>query len=359
MPKLLFSCIVWLLGTYFILFAVCFYAHVNESNIIAKRAEALLPKLTRENKSGLPGVAAIQNMGRIAKPSLLEPHTLVDALFGKRQSYKEIKQLLGKAIEILKDDLSEITLGPVDLEEIDLSKTDLNGTDLGKANLLGADLSQTDLFEANLNKANLRGADLTRAFLINANLNSTDLSEANFDNTNFYRTDIGAAILKGSNLGTAINLTCGQIKSAVIDKDTRLPDYILLAESSGSDFNCKNRLEDKGVNFKGMNLAQAFLDGADLQNANLSKANLMGAKLDNADLRGANLRGSNLKGANFYVANLHKADLMDADLRGANLHRVYHLPDCSHPYPLDISNQVVPWSTTKILDFVRRPSSTI
>ena len=62
--KYLFSFIVKLLGIYIILFVMCFYAHVNESNIIFNRADALLMEIAREGKLVLHKVALIQNMVR-------------------------------------------------------------------------------------------------------------------------------------------------------------------------------------------------------------------------------------------------------------------------------------------------------
>ena len=49
MSKFFISLISWLVSAYFVLFILCLYVHVNESNIIAKRANALLPKLNDEN----------------------------------------------------------------------------------------------------------------------------------------------------------------------------------------------------------------------------------------------------------------------------------------------------------------------
>ena len=57
--KYLFSFIVKLLGIYIILFVMCFYAHVNESNIIADRAGALWDEVAQEGPSRLAKVNAI------------------------------------------------------------------------------------------------------------------------------------------------------------------------------------------------------------------------------------------------------------------------------------------------------------
>ncbi len=88
--KYLFIFIVRLSGVYIILFVMCFYAHVNESNIIANRADALLAEVVREGKSQLIKVASVQNMLRKAKPRFFEPYTVFNSLFGKREPYKLI-----------------------------------------------------------------------------------------------------------------------------------------------------------------------------------------------------------------------------------------------------------------------------
>ena len=41
----------------------------------------------------------------------------------------------------------------------------------------------------------------------------------------------------------AINLTCEQIESAVMDENTVLPDYIALVGSPESAYVCKNKLD--------------------------------------------------------------------------------------------------------------------
>jgi uncharacterized protein YjbI with pentapeptide repeats len=72
------------------------------------------------------------------------------------------------------------------------------------------------------------------------NLESAKLMYANFDNTNLRKAN-----LKGGNLNRDYNLTCDQIESAVIDKNTRLPDYITLNGSLESAYICKNHVREK------------------------------------------------------------------------------------------------------------------
>lgn len=75
----------------------------------------------------------------------------------------------------------------------------------------GAFIRRTDL-----SGASLRGADLSRA----------DASGAFFRNADFQGARLVGTILRGADLTGAVNLTEGQLASAVIDDQTQLPDYI-------------------------------------------------------------------------------------------------------------------------------------
>jgi uncharacterized protein YjbI with pentapeptide repeats len=225
----LFIC--WFLGVYIALFVMCFYAHVNESNIIANRAGALITQITH-TKSSLVKVSYVQNMTRKTKPSFLEPYTVIWSLIGKREPYKLINKLLGNAIVNSKADLADIGLGQVDLEAADLSNADMHGVNLAKANLSGANLSGSNLIAANLSLANLRGATLF----------NSNLSKANFSNTILNGANLNGAILNGANLKYSIGVTCVQIKLAVTDENTIFPGYISLTGALGSAYKCENTL---------------------------------------------------------------------------------------------------------------------
>jgi len=77
--------------------------------------------------------------------------------------------------------------------------------------LHGAFLRRTDLTEANLVRANLSGTDLT-----NATLRGADLRDAVLKGT----------ILKGADLREVKNLTARQLREAVIDDATLLPENV-------------------------------------------------------------------------------------------------------------------------------------
>ena len=119
--------IICLPGIYIALFATSFYLHVNESNVIANRADNLISILTRENKLVLVKVASIQHMTRKTKPVFFEPYTVFNSLFGERRVDKSINKLLGEAVAKLKDDLNGSNLMQENLQG-NLQISHLQGT---------------------------------------------------------------------------------------------------------------------------------------------------------------------------------------------------------------------------------------
>lgn len=343
MNKFYISIISWLIGTYFVLYILCLYVHVNESNIIANRANALLPKLTYENITGLAKVSEVQNMKRISRPFFFKPYSLFHSLLGERQSDKAINRILGKAIEGLKENLNGSILNNTDLREANLSngklwetnleKSVLNNAKLVGANLrkarlnesilINADLSNAILLEASLNKADLNGADLRNANLIRAKLNFSNFHKADFSNANFFEADLSNAILNGANLISGINITCEQIKSTVFDKDTRFPEYISIDKFSSDNLNCKNLRKEEGVDLSGRSL-----NFADLRHTNLRNSNLSLASLTQADLRAAHFDNTNLSKANLKSANLDQVhNLTCGQIESAVIDKNTRLPD--------------------------------
>ena len=105
----------------------------------------------------------------------------------------------------------------------------------------------------------------------------------------------------------------------MIDEKTRLPDYILLENSSEAELNCRNLNKGKGLNLRKINLSNAYIRFADLRMSDLRQANFQNAELLYSRFDNANLSKANLSGANLIEANLDKAGIQDADLRGAKL----------------------------------------
>lgn len=84
-----------------------------------------------------------------------------------------------------------------------------------RMNVEGAFLRRTDFSRANLQGANLARADFKGASFVGA-----DLKDAVLDGTN----------LSGADLTGARNLTAAQLRTAIVDRTTRLPAYISVEE---------------------------------------------------------------------------------------------------------------------------------
>ena len=72
-----------------------------------------------------------------------------------------------------------------------------------------------------IRRSGLEGADLSHAVLSEADAANSSFRGADFENTNLRGTK-----LQGADLRDARNLTEEQIRSAVIDERTRLPDHL-------------------------------------------------------------------------------------------------------------------------------------
>lgn len=129
---------------------------------------------------------------------------------------------------LVRADLSGTSLQSAILIETDLTKGGIFCADLSSAILTEAILTGAIISQANLSRALLAGADLSRtaitttnlshSFLVRANLSNADFSDTDFTGANLYDAN-----LKGADLTGAKSLTWEQIKSAIIDDDTKLP----------------------------------------------------------------------------------------------------------------------------------------
>lgn len=86
-----------------------------------------------------------------------------------------------------------------------------------KFDVQGAFLRRTNLSNANLEGANLQGADFSNALLRGANLKDASLE---------------GTILKGADLSGARNVTLSQLRRAILDESTLLPEGISREELS-------------------------------------------------------------------------------------------------------------------------------
>ena len=108
---------------------------------------------------------------------------------------------------------------------IDLSHSNLRKAILFKAHLECADLTEAHLEGALLFKPHLEGAYLNRAHLEGARL---------FE-PHFKHTTLLGANLEGTDLSNPKSLTKKQISEAIIDKNTKLPDYLTREVEPDSD----------------------------------------------------------------------------------------------------------------------------
>jgi hypothetical protein len=123
--------------------------------------------------------------------------------------------------------LERASLGEAHLERAFLRKTHLEKAILMEAHLEGAVLSGAHLERADLagahleEEAILRGAHLEKAILENAHLEGADLSGAHLEGAFLH-----GAHLEGANLTRTTGLTRQQLATAILDENTRLPDYL-------------------------------------------------------------------------------------------------------------------------------------
>lgn len=123
--------------------------------------------------------------------------------------------------------------------EVETRKEDLQGADLCNYKLIAADLSGGDFSGADFTGAYLIRANLSGANLAGANLTQAVISEANLSGAIFSGADLSDAYLCGADLSDAVNLTCGQIELARIDRNTKLPDNIKIAWISDTAYECE------------------------------------------------------------------------------------------------------------------------
>jgi len=190
-----------------------------------------------------------------------------------------------RGVNLVRADLSGLSLARTDLAEANLRMADLTRADLREARLTGCFLSG-----AILNEANLTGASLVEASLIGALMKGADLSSADLSGADLTGASLEGAQLRGAFLvGTFLNET--DLKNANLSGA-----YIRMAQMAGSN-----------------------LSGAQLESADLSNTDLSGVRFEGACLVGANLTGANLSSSSLMFADLRGADLSDANLSSCNL----------------------------------------
>jgi len=170
--------------------------------------------------------------------------------------------------------LAKMELPGVDLCGVDLTYADLSGANLQQATLVGTQFVQADIVGANFEKANLGGANFFGAdiqqseftganlakvdfteivasgarfsgadighgsLLMDADLSKADLSNSSLQGAKLKGADLTGTNLKGTDLRGAENITCQQLRTAHIDQTTKLPAYVIINWTSGTEYDC-------------------------------------------------------------------------------------------------------------------------
>ena len=137
--------------------------------------------------------------------------------------------------DLSKADLRGLNLQNINLKNANLKEAKLHFSNLSGANLDSANMEKCKLQEANLQRANVQNAKLKGAGMLESNLQFADFTNANLEGAQF-NEDVTfiQCKLNGANLSWATGLSSSQIKLAITDAKTRLPDY--LEEEMDDDF---------------------------------------------------------------------------------------------------------------------------
>jgi uncharacterized protein YjbI with pentapeptide repeats len=117
-------------------------------------------------------------------------------------------------------------LSKADLSQVDLKFSNLSDADLSFANFAGANLHRTQLNGTNLSSVVLSGSDLSQADLSKANLQGALLESVVVTDALFWGARLENAILRDVDFSEAIGLTESQLKTALIERNVRLPPGI-------------------------------------------------------------------------------------------------------------------------------------
>ena len=115
------------------------------------------------------------------------------------------------------------TFGAVDLTNSDFSRSTLSAPQFFCADLESAHFREATLQRADFRIAYLRNADFSGATLDGVNFSAADLRDAKFLQADFQGTDLQGARIDNADFRGATGLTKGDIASACVTRETRLP----------------------------------------------------------------------------------------------------------------------------------------
>jgi len=111
-----------------------------------------------------------------------------------------------------------------DLKNYRLKGAIFIGANLKNANLEGAYLYGAYFKNANLENTNLEGANLRGANLRWANLKKTNMKNTNLVRADLLKAELKDTLLQGANLKMAEGITSEQLKDAITNAETVLPE---------------------------------------------------------------------------------------------------------------------------------------
>ncbi len=273
---------------YLLLWGVADLRYEHQIDRLLSQSDSLVHQLEAKDPAHLRLMMPThQEKRRPAKPSLFHPKHMITALFSPEMLGRKTLEPLQSILMTFKNDLAGLDFSDMDLRHLDLRESNLRGAVFTRATLIGTKLNQADLSGADFREARLKGADLTEATLIETDLSSTDfrkatfkgalfrgvnffyadfqgadfseaqlmgetLSAADFRKVNFSKADLSNAVLSGARLDGArftdaklkeadlrytdlsqsLGLKTNQFIDPHIDHNTKLPDTLLLPDST-------------------------------------------------------------------------------------------------------------------------------
>jgi len=145
----------------------------------------------------------------------------------------DVQEALSTIGRIAKVDSRGNPYEPVDLHNVDISGAKLEDANLERAVLWGSNLRKVILARANLKDADLGGVDFTDASLEHAHMEGAlcppsiylpPFRPCIFQGTHFYAAFLKGTHLEGADLRGAIDLSKEQLKEAVVNQYTLLPN---------------------------------------------------------------------------------------------------------------------------------------
>lgn len=137
---------------------------------------------------------------------------------------------IGETLNLSKIDIRGAQLLYAHLERAILSRSNLEKANLAHAYLDGSYLIGTDLRDAYLFQTDLSESELYEADLRGADLREANLHGAKFGNLDRLWPDSPKTDLRGTDLTNVVGLTWNQIECALVDEETKLPEYLQVTD---------------------------------------------------------------------------------------------------------------------------------